>query len=59
MEEGAEEGNVVIMATAGDDIVYKPLFFSYGKTVIDFENYIKDNELITPLGEPVINLGGI
>lgn len=58
MEEGAEEGNVVIMATAGDDIVYKPLFFSYGKTVIDFENYIKDNELITPLGEPVINLGG-
>lgn len=58
MEEGAEEGNVVIMATAGDDIVYKPIFFSYGKTVIEFENYIKDNELITPMGEPVINLGG-
>ena len=58
MEEGAEEGNVVIMASAGDAVVYKPLFFSYGKTVIEFENYIKENELITPMGEPVIKLGG-
>ena len=58
MEEGAEEGNVVIMAVAGDDVVYKPLFFSYGKTVIEFENYIKENELITPMGEAVIKLGG-
>lgn len=58
LDEGAEEGNVVITACAGDEIVYKPLFFSYGKAVIEFENYIKDNELITPLGEPVINLSG-
>lgn len=58
MESGAEEGNTVIMVTAGDEVVYKPLFFTYGKTVIDFESYIKDNELITPMGEPVINLGG-
>lgn len=58
LDEGAEEGNVVITACSGDEIVYKPLFFSYGKTVIEFENYIKDNELITPMGEPVINLNG-
>ena len=58
MESGAEEGNTVIMVTAGDEVVYKPLFFTYGKTVIDFESYIKNNELITPMGEPVINLGG-
>ena len=58
MENGAEEGNTVIMVTAGDEVVYKPLFFTYGKTVIDFESYIKNNELITPMGEPVINLGG-
>ncbi len=58
LDEGAEEGNVVITACAGDEIIYKPLFFSYGKTVIEFENYIKDNELITPMGEPVINLNG-
>lgn len=58
LDEGAEEGNVVITACYGDEIVYKPLFFSYGKTVIEFENYIKDNELITPMGEPVINLNG-
>lgn len=58
MEIGAEEGNTVIMVSAGDEVIYKPLFFSYGKTVIEFENYIKDNELITPMGEPVINLGG-
>lgn len=58
MEKGAEEGNTVIMVSAGDEVIYKPLFFTYGKTVIDFENYIKDNELITPMGEPVINLGG-
>ena len=58
LDEGAEEGNVVITACSGDEIVYKPLFFSYGKTVIEFENYVKDNELITPMGEPVINLNG-
>ena len=58
MENGAEEGNTVIMVTSGDEVVYKPLFFTYGKTVIDFESYIKNNELITPMGEPVINLGG-
>ena len=58
MESGAEEGNTVIMVSSGDEVIYKPLFFSYGKTVIEFENYIKDNELITPMGEPVINLGG-
>lgn len=58
MESGAEEGNTVIMVSAGDEVIYKPLFFSYGKTVIEFENYIKDNELITPMGDPVINLGG-
>lgn len=58
MDEGAEEGNVVIVATAGDEIVYKPLFFSYGKTVIELEDYIKDNEVITPMGEPVVKLTG-
>lgn len=58
LQDGAEEGNVVIVATAGDEIVYKPLFFTYGKTRIEFENYVKNNELITPLNEPVVNLTG-
>lgn len=58
MEEGAEEGNVVIVASAGDEVVYKPLFFSYGKTIIELEDYIKNNEIITPMGEPVVNLSG-
>lgn len=58
MQEGKEEGNVVMMVSAGDEIVYKPIFFTYGKAVIDMESYIRDNELITPIGEPVIKLGG-
>lgn len=58
MKPGEVEGNAVIMATAGDEVVYRPLFFSYGTPVMDFESYIKDNELITPMGEPVIKLGG-
>lgn len=56
--DGAEEGNVVIAASAGEEIVYKPLFFTYGKTVMEMEDYVKNNEVITPLGEPVVNLTG-
>lgn len=58
LKEGAESGNVIFMATCGDEIVYQPLFFTYGAIVTDLENYIKNNELITPLGDPVINLSG-
>lgn len=58
MEAGKTEGNTVIMVVAGEEIIYKPLFFSYGAPVMDFESYIKENELITPMGEPVIKLNG-
>lgn len=58
MKDGQTEGNTVIMATAGEEVVYKPLFFSYGAPVMDFESYIKENELITPMGDPVIKLNG-
>lgn len=58
LKNGAENGNVIFMATAGDEIVYQPLFFTYGSISVNLDNYIKENELITPMGEPVINLGG-
>ncbi len=58
LQEGKEEGNAIIIATAADEVVYQPLFFTHGKIITDLESYIKDNELITPMGEPIIKLQG-
>ena len=35
LDENAEEGNVVVIASAGGNTVLKPLFFTYGTAQID------------------------
>lgn len=35
MKEGATEGNILLLASAGNNTVLKPIYFTYGTAILD------------------------